>query len=303
MLASAPKKKRIKIAPAPPPPYVPVTNLRDLPDELMSEVLAFLTPNADHSMRTECALVVLSRVSKLFRALALNDRLWCRVCVGRWKTKAGFDARLANAEAEAKKDTDNAFLKGGYWYRKFFFEERDAARTTISRDELHSTTFSVRLWFQSKLHPEMRRMKDALASGLDGQSLTDTLRFESSNGKISGMPESFDGMPFFVNDAGSIVNLGMSFEEGTHELVSLYVHRRKDWGWEFRSQLYAVRSVDTVEDTVEDKVVSMDKLWKDYASSLVIQKRRKGTVCTRGSIKYKRREVPDVEEVKEFLTW
>ena len=128
-------------------------------------------------------------------------------------------------------------------------------------------------------------MKDALASGLDGQSLTDTLRFESSNGKISGMPEPFDGMPFFVNDAGSIVNLGMPFEEGTHELASLYVHRRKDWGWEFRSQLYAVRSVDTVEDTVEDKVVSMDKLWKDYASSLVIQKRRKGTVCTRGSIK------------------
>lgn len=39
-----------------------------------SEVLAFLTPNADHSMRADCGIVVVSRTSKFFRALALSNR-------------------------------------------------------------------------------------------------------------------------------------------------------------------------------------------------------------------------------------
>ena len=81
------KKKRIsKTMPEPPPPYVPVTNLQDLPPDLLRVVLAFLTPNLDRPVHSEsdCALVGLSRVSKSFRALALNDQLWYRICVGRW---------------------------------------------------------------------------------------------------------------------------------------------------------------------------------------------------------------------------
>lgn len=71
------KKKFINkttLAP-PPPPYVSVTNLQDLPDELMSEVLAFLTPNADHPMLTKCGIVVVSRASKAFRTMALSDQM------------------------------------------------------------------------------------------------------------------------------------------------------------------------------------------------------------------------------------
>ena len=54
--------------------------------------------------------------------------------------------------------------------------------------------------------------------------------------------------------------------------------------------------------SVEDR--SIDGPWTDYSSSLIIiEKRKKGVLCTRrgSGIKYKRREVPDVEEIKEFL--
>ena len=84
------KKKRIKIAaPAPSEPSYPVVaNLRDLPSDLLCIVLAFLAPNNDHPVHSECdcVLVGLSRVSKSFRALALNDQLWHRICVDRWET-------------------------------------------------------------------------------------------------------------------------------------------------------------------------------------------------------------------------
>ena len=56
--------------------------------------------------------------------------------------------------------------------------------------------------------------------------------------------------------------------------------------------------------SVEDR--SIDGPWTDYrysSSLIIIEKRKKGVLCTRhGSIiKYKRREISDVEEIKEFL--
>jgi len=180
-------------------------------------------------------------------------------------------------------------IRGSYWYRKYYAEERDSLRSAISRDELHSTVFSIKLWFQSKLHPEMKRIKGTVASGLDGPSLSDTMRFDRPSGTILGMPYSYGGTPFFINDAGTIVTIRKS-----HPLFTLHVFRRKDWGWELRSQGYVVRSVD-------DRCA--DELWEDYASSLIIERRKKGVECTRGNIKYGRREVPDIEEIKEFLTW
>ena len=42
----------------------------------------------------------------------------------------------------------------------------------------------------------------------------------------------------------------------------------------------------------------------NYASCLVVEKRKKGVVINRGTtIKYNRREVPDIPEIKEFLLW
>ena len=282
-----------------------VTNLHELPPETLAEVLAFLVPdiNEPHPIQSIGGLANLPLVSKLYRSLALGDQMWKRMCVARWKTKVGFTARLANAEAEAEatKDTENAFLKGGYWYRKFFFEERDAARTTITRDELYDTTFSIKLWFQTNIHPEMRRTKGALASGLDGCPLSDTARFDPSSGKLTGMPKKYDvTSAFFIHEVDNSIthiNLGLPLEEGTEPLSTLYIYRRKDWGWELRSQLLVMRSVQVEEGK------DGSELWEDYASSLVIQKRKKGTVCMRGRAKYKRREVPDIEEVKDFVMW
>jgi hypothetical protein len=284
--------KRI-IPPEPEPSFpVVVTNLQDLPDDLLSHVLDFLVPKAIDPLHNYLGVVVVSEVSKYFLSLALSSQLWRRICVARWKTKVGFLTRLAQADSEARKDTADmpkSLIRGSYWYLKFRAEEEDASRTTITRSELSSTTFSIKFWFQTKLLPDMKRIKGVVASGLDGPSFSDNMRFDLSSGTILGMSEGDNRTPFFVNDDGSIIDIRTS-----HPTFSLRVFRRKDWGWELRSQVYVVRSVDN--DRTE-------QLWDDYASSLIIEKRKKGVPCTRGDVKYKRREVPDIEEIKKFLKW
>jgi hypothetical protein len=304
LAVSAPKTKRAKrITPTEPEPSFPVVvaNLQDLPDDLTAHALAFLGPDIIDPMHNYCSVVVVAQVSKHFLSLALSNQLWRRICVARWKTKVGFAARLAQAEteaeAEAMNNATNTLIRGSYWYRKFRAEEDDALRSTITHDELHNSTFSMKLWFQSQLYPDMKRIKGAIASGLDWRSLSDTARFDLRSGTMLGMSKRTNGTPFFINDDGSIVNIRKPFETGTHSQFSLYVHRRKDWGWELRSQIYVLRST-------EDRS-AIDGLWTDYTSSLIIEKRKKGVLCTRrgSGIKYKRREVPDIEEIKEFLEW
>ena len=294
------KKKRIKtihVPSEPEPPVITCTNLRDLPSELMVEILDFLRPDPDliRPVHKYCGIIAISQVSKYFRALALSNQVWYRICVIRWTTKVGFAARLAMADAEA--DTANPLIRGGFWYSKFCTEERDALRSTIALEELSAATFSSKLWFMTKFQ---RRIKEGLASGLDWISLSDDTRFDLHSRKIVGKDEPTNGTPFFINDDGSIINIKKSFETGTHSQFSLHVCRREDWGWELRSQAYVFRSVENG---------SIDGLWSDYTSSLIIEKRKKGIPCTRcrtrdgSSVKYKRREVPDIKEVKEFLEW
>ena len=299
-VSPSPKKKRIKRTTQPEPSFPIVTNLDDLPSDLLHTVLAFLTPNLDNPVHSECALVGLSRASKLFRALALNDRLWYHVCVGRWETKVEYAARVAKAEAEAKKDTNNTFVKGGYWYHKFFAEERDAARTTITQDELYSTTFSLRLWFCAPSYPpNIKKTKGIAPSGLDGNSLSDALHFYP-DGTTTILPGyNKEHAIFEMNKEGSIINIGATLEQGIHRSYTHYVHRRKDWGWELRSQVFAIRSLLCKDNN------DINGLWSDYASNLVVEYRKKGVVCHRGvgRKKYTRREVPDAWEIKEFLVW
>mmetsp|Transcript_11333 Transcript_11333/g.26647 ORF Transcript_11333/g.26647 Transcript_11333/m.26647 type:complete len:319 (+) Transcript_11333:108-1064(+) len=299
---SAPKTKRAKriTMPPEPEPIITCTNLQDLPDDLLAYALTFLPPEADRPLRTECAAVAVSQVSKSLRILALSNSMWVGICFTRWKTKVGFATRLARAEAESIKDTTdhtaNPLIRGGFWYSKFVIEERDALRPTISRDELSAATFSLKLWFTSKHYPDMRRIKGALASGLDWRSLSDDTRFDLHSRKMFGASQPPNGTPFFINDDGSIINIKKSFETGTHRQFSLYVCRREDWGWELRSQAYVYRSVENG---------SVDGIWTDYSSSLIIEKRKKGIPFTRRGrgVKYNHREVPDIKEVKEFLEW
>ena len=306
MAVSAPKTKRAKriktihVPSEPEPPVITCTNLRDLPSELMVEVLDFLRPDPDliRPMHKYCGIIAISQVSKYFRALALSNQVWYRICVIRWTPKVGFAPRLAMAEAEA---TINAtsLIRGGHWYRRFRAEEEDASRTTITRSELYGNTFSIRLCFNSTHHAKAnpnvnkRKVKGVLSSGLDGPSVSDIMRF-LPDGSLSGLPELYDGDFYEINESGSIINFDMSFEDGTDPFASLHVHRRLDWGWEFRSNLCIIRSVEHGD---------IDKLWNDYASCLVVEKRKKGVVINRGTIKYNRREVPDIIEIKEFLFW
>ena len=82
-------------------------------------------------------------------------------------------------------------------------------------------------------------------------------------GSLSGLPELYDGESYEMNKSGSIINFGMLFEDedATDPFASLHVLRRSDWGWELRSNLYVIRSVEHI---------SADGLWDDYASCLVV---------------------------------
>ena len=281
----------------------------DLPLELMANVLIFLIPDLllpvpVHVCSNACGLVELARVSKRCRALALGDEVWKRICRGRWKTKVGFASRMAKAEAEAQAEAEaddaDTLVKGSYWYRKFFSEERDAARTTITQDELYDTTFSVRLWFHAPSYPpNIKKVKGIVPSGLDGNSLSDALRFHP-DGTMTSLPgQNKEHAIFEMNKEGSIINIGATLELGIHRSYTHYVHRRKDWGWELRSQIFAIRSLSCKD------IKDIHGLWSDYASNLVVEYRKKGVVCNRGvgRKKYKRREVPDFREIKKFLVW
>lgn len=221
------------------------------------------------------------------------------------------EAKAEAADGDAASANEAAIIiKGSYWYRKFYIEERDAKRSNISREELYKTVFSAKFWFKAKSYPDgvlSRKERGVFPSGIDGHSLSDDLRF-LPNGKVTGLPEKYSKGDFYdVNSMGTIVNLGMSLEHGTHPIVSLYVHRRKDWGWELRSNLHVIRSKEEEDESTNPTAATacsnIVELWKDYVECLVVEKRRKGVATTRLRYKYSRREVPDILEIKEFLLW
>ena len=296
--------KRIKLTTTITTPRRPTSESPlDLPVELMAKALVFLAPDivSPGFCSGNCGLTKLAQVSKRCRALALDEDVWKCICKLRWKTKVDYATRMAKAEAEAERESCIAGINGKYWYSKFVSEERDAARTTITPSELYDTTFSVRLWFRAHSYPpEIQKVKGVYPSGLDGHSLSDNVIF-LADGTVTGLPRKYDDHAFFeMDEEGSIVNLGMAINLGTHRSCTLYIFRRPDWGWELRSQAHVMRSLS--HDNIGDED-GIDKLWSDYASKLVVELRRKGVTCTRGKKKYTRREVPDVPELMKFLSW
>ena len=281
------KKKRIKTMPPPVPETPPVdANLQNMPSELIAKVLVFLVPNISHPVYSECGLVNLAQVSKRYRALALDDVAWKRMCMARWRSKVDYASRLAKAEAEAEaegeKDTINTLVKGSYWHRKFFAEERSAAKTTITLEELcNIEQLSLRLWFRARSYPStVTKPKGVFPSGLDGNSVSDAVRFLPS-GKVEGLPKELNSMSFFeMNDVGSIISLGRKLKLGNHPVHTMCVRRRPDWGWQFLSNQFIMRPVYADAGGSDN----MDKLWSDFVSKLVVEVREEGVACTRSNV-------------------
>ena len=279
--------------------YVPTGLLHDLRPELLGKVLALLAPDLSNPVHEDCGLVHLSRASKHYRHLALGGHGWKAICVARWTNKVGFEGRLAKAEEEASEEMDtDSCISGSYWYRKFGVEEVDASRSRITPSELSSNMFSIRLWFFADSYPPtVKKQKGVVPSGVDGVSISDDMRFLSGGRSISGLPDRYSNRYYEMNDDGTIVNFGTPLKEGTtHPWLSLQVCRRPDWGWELRSNLYVIRSIAGLS--------SIDEVWKDYTTSLVVEERKEDTKCRRlKSRQYKYREVPDIRELKQFLVW
>ena len=199
--------KRIKLTTTPHLPTsdgVPIESPLDLPVELMAKVLVFLAPDIVRPgfCSANCGLANLAQASKRCRALALDEDVWKCICKLRWKNKVDFASRMAKAESEAEGEMKSAIagIDGNYWHSKFVSEERDAARTTITPSELHSTTFTVRLWFRAPSYPpNIKKVKGIYSSGLDDHSLSDNVRFET-DGTVTGLPRKYDEQAFFEMD-------------------------------------------------------------------------------------------------------
>ena len=297
----SPPKKRTKIAnPAltANPKQRPSLHLHNLQPELLGMILTLLAPDIANPVHEDCGLVDLSRVSKMYRSMALGGHGWKAICVARWTDKVGFKDRLAKAEKEAAEEVDtNEGILGSYWYRKFGIEERNASRNRITRSELNDKIFSIRLWFFAKSYPpSVKREKGVAPSGLHGASISDNMRFLPGGRQVSGLPERFSTMYYEMNDEGTVVNFGTPLKNGTnHLLLSLQVHRRSDWGWELRSNLYCIRSISGA--------TNVEEVWKEYTSCLVVEKRKDGTKVNRRKVEYNYRQIPNVDNLKEYLVW
>ena len=295
VIPPAPKRSKRDDAP------LTAGDLHELPLEMIMTILHFLLPDSNHPVHSDCGLVDLARVSKFFRRLALGDQVWRPISISRWSSKAHFAVRLIKAEKEAAADVTNgsdATIKGGYWYRKFGREEHDANRSEITPGELYETVFSTKVWFDGFAFPpdiKGQKAKKILLSGLNKPPLSDTMKFLPT-GRVIGLSSEDAEYSFYeANESGSIINIGRSLAQGTHPINTLKVYRRSDWGWEFRSDLFAIRSISDSQ--------SSEELWNDYAVSLVIEKRKKGVMCHRCDHRYVLRQVPACPEIQSFLRW
>ena len=129
--------------------------------------------------------------------------------------------------------------------------------------------------------------------------VSDAIPFLPS-GKVLGLPKELNSMSFFeMNDVHGVISLGRKLKLGNHPAHTMCVRRRPDWGWQFLSNQFIMRPVYADGGSSG----SIDKLWSDYVSRLVVEVREEGVVCTRANVQYKKRQVPDVPEIKEFLLW
>ena len=167
----------------------------------------------------------------------------------------------------------------------------------ILPQELHSSTFSMRMWFRSSKKKTI--MTKGLPSGLH-VSISDQVKF-LPDGTVAGLPSQYAGAEYALNGDGRISFGRLSIQDAP--VGMLEVRKRPDWGWELRSGAYVFRSIT-------DKAVSgnngddlLKKLWMDLSSKIVIEIRKKDVQCYRigKGRKYKRREVPDMQELKSYL--
>lgn len=196
------------------------------------------------------ALISLSTVSTNFlQIIRTSETFWKELCHQRWKDKWGFHRRWEKAvehyamthECTEVRDSEVIF-----WRDRYFEEEQDATRTSISPRELNSLTFDFRFWIGQPTVVDNERI--VVKSGLL-QSASRNIRFHwnpddednennedgwfSYRGNLTGHPCREPGIEWFMNrlDGPSIIQWGFQpnlWPKGE-------IRRNEQWNWEIRN--------------------------------------------------------------------
>ena len=168
---------------------------------------------------------------------------------------------------------------------RYEFEECDASRRVITKDELCRYPFEQRRWFIHNDALEVRSSHDILQTGLKcpGLECQFTLSGEFLGYSQHIVKYSFDSMN---------PNIIMLSSMGTSD--RLILTRTPNWGWQLISNDFVLRSMDEEGN----KFATTEQLWIDLVSNLVMQERPPEVVS-----RFNWREIPDDEELQYLLPW
>eukprot|EP00573_Skeletonema_grethae_P006196 CAMPEP_0201707172 /NCGR_PEP_ID=MMETSP0578-20130828/50904_1 /ASSEMBLY_ACC=CAM_ASM_000663 /TAXON_ID=267565 /ORGANISM="Skeletonema grethea, Strain CCMP 1804" /LENGTH=307 /DNA_ID=CAMNT_0048195729 /DNA_START=42 /DNA_END=965 /DNA_ORIENTATION=+ len=234
------------------------------------------------------ALLSLSTISTNFlQIIRTSETFWKELCRQRWKEKWGFHRRWEDALKwydVFNNDQGRSDTRVTFWRERYFEEEQDATRQSISLRELNSLTFDFRFWIGQ---PTVVNERIVVKSGLL-QSASRDVRFWwkddeenrveegseewfSYRGVLTGHPCREPGIEWFMNDS-SIIQWGFRpnlWPKGE-------IRRTENWGWEIRNPNVVMRAIDPLPSldgsnaTNEgNDLINVDEgLWKDLIDSL-----------------------------------
>jgi len=256
-----------------------------LSDDNLACILSYLATSKEDIDEICTTLPIVENAAK-------QNIVWKQLCRRRWKDKWGYKMRWERALENFTLQPDEH-----YWLDTYNNEEEDAKRTYLTLDELCKLSFDWRRWFRNQ--PE----NGLLTTALEMSFARDVVFTE--DGHLSYRHAFIEGVTadWIANDRENITFLRLQntqynvpVTQGLRERswAQLLVMRRINWGWELRDDFCILRAV--AEET------TLDELWEDLTSNIIVQERPKWLETTRSPYECNHREIPDDEDCKA-LRW
>ena len=255
-----------------------------LSDDCLANILSYVATSKDELDEICIALPIFAENA------AKTNLLWKQLCKFRWRDKWGYEKRWERALQSFDVQSDEH-----YWMQTYHNEEEDAKRNHLTPNELHEMTFDYRMWFSFRLlRRQPGNMRDVLPTALRKTVASDLVFGEMGNVRTD--TPSFSDL-IWKSDNDEIISQITIEGFGNRKCYPLTVARLPNWGWELRGDCFLIRAVDKEDDTVE-------KLWQDLTSKIIVQEKPEWIKETRngGQYPYNYREIPDDEDCK-MLPW
>lgn len=257
-----------------------------LPDDSLTNILTYVATSKEVIDDVSLALPVFDNAAK-------NNDVWKHLCNIKWIEKWGFEDRWRRA-LELYEEQPHEH----YWMQRYEFEEEDAKRQYLTRDELCSMKFDRRIWFDAvSFRNQPDNMRDVMPTGLK-RFLARDLVFSDNGDICSASSSSFNN--WFIwqllneDTEGKITCIGLK-HPNVDKIDKILISRMTNWGWEMRSSVGIWRAVDEKWD--------MEKPWEDLISNIIVQEKPEWIKDTRRApYPYSFREIPDDEDCK-MLAW